>query len=240
MKSVSTQFEFDAHISLPSGSPISRARYAAKMLPEVSGRNAYVYDIALKDLVLFDKIAVGGNAVDDLRREVRPQFIEFALEKREAFFLCTAGIVGICEYLLDPGLRIVEIAAHSAYKNIVALLGDHLTLLHGAYTVARIEYGDLHARNVAEALERRLSGVARGGDENMRKLSFLRHGERAGEKARHDLKRHVLECTGGTVPKLKRSRSPHRGIRRAREKREIFLPNMPRRSPRGVRPDRNR
>ena len=38
----------------------------------------------------------------------------------------------------------------------------------------------------------------------MRKLSFLRHGECAGEKARHDLKRHVLECTGGTVPKLKR------------------------------------
>ena len=67
---------------------------------------------------------------------------------------------------LDAGLRVVEIAAHGADADIPAALCLHLRLLHVADAVFRVKDDDARARHVAEALQRRLAGIAAGGGEH--------------------------------------------------------------------------
>ena len=56
--------------------------------------------------------------------------------------------------------------------------------------------------DVLEALERRLARVTGGRDEDDGVLAVIGLFERLGQQVRKDLQRHVLERTGGTVPKL--------------------------------------
>lgn len=95
----------------------------------------------------------------------------------------------------DTRLRVVEIAPDSAYPDVSALLRGHLQLLHRADAILGIEDQDPGMGGVAEALQRRLSGVA-GGSHQDDDLPSPCFGSRYPHEMGQDLERHVLEGAG--------------------------------------------
>ena len=112
----------------------------------------------------------------------------------------------VAEHVLRAGLAVVEVAAHAPHLHVLAALGGHLLELDVAHAAVGVHDADGHALGVAEALERRLAGVARRGHEDhevvveLALLAQLRGARR--EELRQALQRHVLERARGAVPQL--------------------------------------
>ena len=114
--------------------------------------------------------------------------------------LLSHSLVG--EYFFYSALSIVKVSDDSTYRNVAALLSLHLKLLNPAYSVRWVEDLDLSSVYIAVAFKSRLARVARGCNEYKGALVLSALSECAGEESWHYLKRHILEGTGGTVPKL--------------------------------------
>ena len=108
----------------------------------------------------------------------------------------------IGKQLFHAGLGVVEIPADRAYRDVFALLGGHLQLLHRAYAVLRIKHQDLGMRRILKAFERRLAGIAGGRHQydDIPSAGGLRG--RHPHQVRQDLQRHILERAGRAVPQL--------------------------------------
>ena len=104
--------------------------------------------------------------------------------------------------VLDRALSVVEVALDCAHADVFALLGHHLPLLHVGDAARRIEDDDVRPLDVAEALERRLAGVARRRDHDQRLVLFAHLAARGGQKMRQHCQRHILERACRTVPKF--------------------------------------
>lgn len=112
----------------------------------------------------------------------------------------------IAENLLHAGLRIVEIAANRKNMCVVALLRDHLALLHLADAIAGIEYDDLCARHIRKSLQRSLAGIAGGRRQNADFGGFSLLFARSRHQIWQNRKRHVLEGCRLAVIQLKKMR----------------------------------
>ena len=174
---------------------------AGEDIAEVAGRDGDVDLLAEGDLPRVDHIAVGGNIVYDLRQQAAPVDGVRRAEHHAVLLEDRVGL-GIGEDALDGGLGVVKVAADGTDVDVLALLGIHLMLLHRGHAVDRIENDDLRMRNVAEALERRLAGIAGGRHEDDGVLAVADLRKRLGQEMRQYLQRHVLERAGGAVPEL--------------------------------------
>ena len=105
----------------------------------------------------------------------------------------------IAENLLHAGLRIVEIAANRKNMRVVALLRDHLALLHLADAITGIEYDDLCARHIRKSLQRSLAGIAGGRRQNADFGGFSLLFARGRHQIWQNRKCHVLERRGFAV-----------------------------------------
>ena len=104
--------------------------------------------------------------------------------------------------LLDTTLAIVKVALYGANCDILAFLCHHLALLHITDALFRIEDHDLCARNILEALQSSLTGIAGGCNQNDYLLVHMQLLHGSGQEIRQDLERHILESTGWAVPQF--------------------------------------
>ena len=173
-----------------------------KDIAEVTRGYAEVDLLAHLDGAFVQKVAVCRNVVNDLRCKTAPVDGVCAGEE-DTRLVKTVSRIAIGEDRFYAVLRIVEIAADGADVDVVTALGSHLKLLYTADAVYGVEYHDLDAFYVTVSLKSRFSGVTGGCDEDQRSALFIILDQCAGQKAGHDLERHVLECGGGAVPQLK-------------------------------------
>ena len=170
---------------------------------EVAGRHNEVQLVAHGDHAAGDGVAVRREIVDDLRQQAAP--VDGVGRGQEPAALRELGSKRlVTKDLLDAGLRVVKVAAHGADRDVIARLRDHLQALDLRHTAVGIEHEDLRARHVGKALQGRLAGVARGGDEDahLPLLAALFQARR--EQVRQDLQRHVLERARRPVPELEK------------------------------------
>ena len=113
-----------------------------------------------------------------------------------------ARVASSVKMRFDCALRVVEVAVDGDDLDVCALLRRHLELLHRGNAVYRIVDHDLGARDIVEAVERCLAGVARGRNEDARSARLAGLAQRSGQQMRQHLERHVLERAGRAVPQL--------------------------------------
>ena len=168
---------------------------------EVAGRDADIDPVALADRAGLDHVAVCGDIVRDLRRETAPvDGVRRGQHHAVPVELRTGLVVG--EDALYCALCVVEVAVDGDNLDVRALLRRHLELLHRGNAVYRIVDHDLGARDIVEAVERCLAGVARGRHEDARGARLAGLAQGRGQQMRQHLERHILECTGRAVPQL--------------------------------------
>ena len=176
-------------------------KVAREDIAEVAGRHDVVDLVSRLDAARLHEVGVRSIIIDDLRGEAadvdgvgRGQANALTLEQ---LILADGG-----EDFLHAGLRIVEVAAYRAHADVFARLRRHLRLLHGAHAAVGVEDDDLRARHIAEALHRRLAGVAgRGGQDH----DLVVHTElffRRGHQARQHRERHILKSARRPAEKL--------------------------------------
>ena len=176
---------------------------AGENIAEVAGRHDEVEFVTHGNHAAGDGIAVCREIVDNLRQQAAP--VDGVGRGQEPAALRELGSKRlVAEDLLDAGLRVIKVAAHGADRDVIARLRDHLQALDLRHTAVGIEHEDLRARHVGKALQGRLAGVARGGDEDahLPLLAALFQARR--EQVRQDLQRHVLERARRPVPELEK------------------------------------
>ena len=114
------------------------------------------------------------------------------------------------KHVLHPGLGVVEVAPHGAHLYVIACLGGHLQLLHGADAAVGVEHHDPGAGHVVEALQRRLAGVAAGGGENHHVAVLMLHLLGFRHQMGQHAEGHVLKGAGGAPEQLQHIAIPHR------------------------------
>ena len=178
---------------------------AGENVAEVAGRHDEVEPVAHGDHAAGDSVAVRREIVDDLRQQAAP-VDEVGRGQEPAALRELGGKRLVAEDLLDAGLCIVKVAAHGADRNVIACLCGHLQTLDLRHAAVGVEHEDLRARHVGKALQGRLAGVARGGNEDahLPLLAALFQARR--KQVRQDLQRHVLERARRPVPELEKRR----------------------------------
>ena len=138
---------------------------AGENVAEVAGRHNEVQLVAHGDHAAGNGVAVRREIVDDLRQQAAP--VDGVGRGQEPAALRELGGKRlVTKDLLDTSLRVVKVAAHGADRDVIARLRDHLQALDLRHAAVGIEHEDLRARHVGKALQGRLAGVARGGDED--------------------------------------------------------------------------
>ena len=165
---------------------------------EVSGGDGEVELLSGADFAEAHRVDVGGEVIDHLRD--KPTDVDGVCRGKP---LRHGGENG-----LHAGLGVVEVALDRADLDVLARLGDHLGLLHGADPVVGIKDQDADAVNIAEALERRLAGVAAGGGEDEDIVPVAELFRRALHQVGKQAQRHVLEGRRGAVEELKKQIVP--------------------------------
>ena len=125
--------------------------------------------------------------------------MELALERRVCACAAQRCSRSSAKMALTPVCASSKLPRTAQTRTFPAALGLHLRLLHVADAVFRVKDDDARARHVAEALQRRLAGIAAGGGEHGDLLPRARLVARGGHQARQKRERHVLEGAGGAA-----------------------------------------
>ena len=170
---------------------------------EVAGGDAEIDLVAHLNVAALDQLGIGGHIVDDLRQNAAPvDGVGRGQEIAAARQLCPQSFIR--EDGLDTGLGVVEVAHHSAYIDVAALLGHHLQLLNLRDAVLGVEHHNPGAVHIAEALQGRLAGVAGGSHQNAGGLLLTGLAQGRRQQIGQHLQGHILKGAGGTVPQLQK------------------------------------
>ena len=174
---------------------------SSQNVAEVTGGNYHVQLVAIGNLAGLCQRDIRRNVVDDLRYQTAPVDGVCAGEGHVAIVQCVEYLV-IGKDFLDTALAIVKVALYGANCDILAFLCHHLALLHITDALFRIEDHDLCARNILEALQSSLTGIAGGCNQNDYLLVHMQLLHGSGQEIRQDLERHILESTGRAMPQF--------------------------------------
>ena len=140
------------------------------------------------------KVCIGLEVVSDLGRQTANidrvcsgQTLAFHAGSKDVF---------------HAGLRIVKIAFHGAYVNILTLLGDHLGSLYLRHAAVGIEHADLYAFYIRKTCQGSFAGITGGGSQNCDILLHPLHTPGGGQQLGQHTKRHIFKGRGGTPEQL--------------------------------------
>ena len=160
------------------------------------------------DFASLQQICIGTKVVNNLRYQAAPvngvgrgqrytSLIQFFVK-----FL-------VAENRLNTALSIIKITLYSSNSYIISLLSYHLETLNTANTIFWIENNYLGLVYIPEPLQGCFASITRGGNQNQNLILLPCFLQGSGQKLRQQLKGHILESAGRTMPKLQHRKIVH-------------------------------
>ncbi len=176
-----------------------------------------------------DEVGVRAQVVHDLWEQAAPVDGVGRAERQAVALSQFRGERRVVEDRFDRALAVVEVAAETEHREVVARLGDHLQLLQRRDPRVRVEDADARVGAVRVTVERRHARVAAGRHQDevveLRRAPGVRLFQRLAEVERHALQRHIFEGERRPVPQLEhvppRGDLAHRGHLRMVEARAV-------------------
>ena len=174
---------------------------AGKNVTKITSRNNKINAVAHFNAACFNSINISTKIVNDLRYKASPVN---GVSRREsvAFFFQFSSKCFVTKDFFYAALCIVKIAFNAKNFNVLAHLGNHLTFLNIAYTLARIEHNDFSAIYISKTFKCSFTGIARSSNQNNNLMFFTSLSNCFSKNVGQKLQRHIFKSRSRTVPQF--------------------------------------